>query len=315
MVANVLIAGAGQLGSRYLQGLSSYAKPLRIWVYDVSTDSLDRAKQRWLECDRQPHPVVYTNDLATLPKLLDVAIVATNADVRLKVVEHISHAASVRYWLLEKILAQRVADLHGLARATSVSDGVWVNTPMHLWPLYRAIRQQSPGERPIRAYFGGFRGLACNAIHYIDFVSRWNLAPIRGIETSGLRGQWVSSKRAGFYEVEGQISVEFSDGSELVVVGSEQSTDFQVELQANGDTWKVDESKGFASSDSGKIINAPILRQSELIAPLLDEILTRGSCELPTLAVSIGQHEPLLRALLSHWNAAMPNLLDHVPIT
>jgi hypothetical protein len=315
MAVSILIAGAGQLGSRYLQGLSSYAKPLRIWVYDTSVDSLDRAKLRWLECDRQPHPVVYTKNLATIPPELDIAIVATNADARVKVVEKISHIASVRYWVLEKILAQRVPDLHALVRATAVSDGVWVNTPMYLWPLYRAIREQSPGDRPIQAYFVGFRGLACNSIHYIDFVSRWNLASISSIETAALGGQWVSSKRAGFYEVEGELSLKFSDGSTLVVAGGEQSTGYEVKIHANDDVWQVCESKGFASTGNGKIINAPILRQTELTAPLLDEILTRGSCDLPTLAVSINQHEPLLKALLDHWNTNMPNPLDHAPIT
>lgn len=315
MVANVLIAGAGQLGSRYLQGLSSYTKPLRIWVYDPSADSLGRAEQRWLECDRQPHPVVYTDDLTAIPSLLDTAIVATNADMRLKVVENISQIASVRYWLLEKILAQRVFDLHDLARVTSDSEGVWVNTPMHLWPLYRAVREYCPGDRPINAYCGSFRGLACNSIHYIDLVSRWNLASVSSIETAALNKQWVSSKRAGFCEVEGRLSVKFSDGSTLTLAGSEQSTDYEVKIQANGDTWEIDELKGFASSESGKIINAPILRQSELTAPLVDEILASGSCGLPALAVSIGQHEPLLTALLDHWNVNMPNLLDHVPIT
>lgn len=315
MAVNVLIAGAGQLGSRYLQGLSTYAKPIRIWVYDISIDSLNRAKHRWLECDRQPHPVVYTEDFSAIPSVLDVAIVATNADVRLKMVENISRIASVRYWLLEKLLVQRVPDLHDIVRLTSLSDGAWVNTPMHLWPLYRAIREQSPSDCPIHAYFGRFRGLACNAIHYIDFVSRWNLASISGIETAALGRQWVASKRAGFYEVEGQLSIEFSDGSTLVVAGSEQATDYEVKIQANDDIWNVNESEGRAFSDSGKIIDASILRQSELTAPLLDEILARGSCGLPTLAVSIGQHEPLLRALLDHWNTNMPTLLDHAPIT
>ena len=42
MSNNLLIAGAGQLGSRYLQGLALFDKPLNIWVYDISEASLER---------------------------------------------------------------------------------------------------------------------------------------------------------------------------------------------------------------------------------------------------------------------------------
>ena len=46
MDINVLIAGAGQLGSRYLQGLSYLSVKLNIWVYDISTTSLLLDKTR-----------------------------------------------------------------------------------------------------------------------------------------------------------------------------------------------------------------------------------------------------------------------------
>jgi hypothetical protein len=293
MGANVLIAGAGQLGSRHLQGLSKCAQPIAIWVHDVSIDSLERAKQRWLECDPRPHSVVYTNDLDTIPSQFDLAIVATNADVRLGVIEDIARTASVRYWLLEKVLTQSVADLRALARPTSASLGVWVNTPMHLWPLYRKVRERC-NDQPVHAYFGPFRGLACNAIHYIDLVSGWGRGSVSRIDTSQLRGGWVASKRAGFFEVEGRLSVQFSDASTLVLEGDEQSAAYDVRIRVGDDTWYIDETKGLATCSSGATINAPILRQSELTAPLTDEILTRGYCDLPTLAVSTAQHEPLL---------------------
>jgi saccharopine dehydrogenase-like NADP-dependent oxidoreductase len=49
MKRKVLIAGAGQLGSRYLQGLSKAIEPLDIHVFDLSAEPLTRAEQRWNE--------------------------------------------------------------------------------------------------------------------------------------------------------------------------------------------------------------------------------------------------------------------------
>ncbi|WP_295583619.1 hypothetical protein [uncultured Lamprocystis sp.] len=315
MVANVLIAGAGQLGSRNLQGLSRYSKPLSIWVYDVSEESLTRAGERWAECAVRPHAVTYITDLKLIPATLDAAIVATNANVRLQVVESIGRLAKVRYWLLEKVLAQEVGDLYAIARATAEANGAWVNTPMHLWPLYQEVLNRFRRGAPIHASSVRFRGLACNAIHYIDLVSRWNNASIRSINTDGLRNQWVPSKRPGFYEAEGRLIVSFSDGSTLLLEGDEQANDYSVSLQGDDDVWVIDEAGANASSAGGQKIEAGILRQSDLIGPMLDELFKTGTCGLPTLTDSIAQHVPLLTALLQHWNANMPGRLDYAPIT
>ena len=47
MSATILIAGAGQLGSRYLQGLANCRNTLDIYVQDISKHSLQIVKQRW----------------------------------------------------------------------------------------------------------------------------------------------------------------------------------------------------------------------------------------------------------------------------
>jgi hypothetical protein len=315
MENNILIAGAGQLGSRYLQGLSRFVRPLNIWVYDISFFSLECARKRWEECSGNLHRVAYIQDLSDIPTKIDMACVATNSDVRLEVVKKITQIASVRYWILEKVLARTVAELNYQAEVTTGSSGVWVNTPMYLMPLYRAFRGNIIGGSPIHASFTGMRGLACNAIHYIDFVSRWNQGRITSIETSGLNRIWVPAKRAGFFEAEGELFVRFSDGSTLLISGNSKAQCYRVEISIDDDIWNVDENKGLAQTSCGKIISGAILRQSELTAPLLDEIFTFGRCNLPTLEMSIAQHEPLLKALLAHWNANMQEKLDYVPIT
>ena len=43
MAYNILIAVAGQLGSRYLQGLFKFNDLLNIYVFDISDDSLKTA--------------------------------------------------------------------------------------------------------------------------------------------------------------------------------------------------------------------------------------------------------------------------------
>lgn len=316
MKNKVLIVGAGQLGSRYLQGLSKVTEPLDIWVVDPSAESLTRAEQRWNEM--QPaaaHEVHYVSAQSTLPRNMDLAIVATTADVRNAVIAEIGQHVEIRHWVLEKVLTQSAAEIVDLQKMLGNCKSAWVNTPMHLWPLYRKIRELYQANTPIEASFEGFRGLACNAIHYIDFVSRWNGAPLTEVDASGLQPEWYAAKRSGFYEIDGEICVSFADGSRLKLASDRNNLGYKVKLKIAGDEWQVTESEGIARATDGRIIDGTIEFQSKLTAPMTQAIFAGVPCGLPTLAESAQQHILFLNALLEHWNRHMPNKLERLPIT
>lgn len=314
MTIEVLIAGAGQLGSRYLQGMAAYAEPLSIWVLDSSEASLARARQRWEEVAStgDAHRVRYVERVTDLPELLDLAVVATTADVRPELSLAIATQAKVENWIYEKVLAQDSSGLRMLADCVG-SGRAWVNTPRHLWSLYRQLRQRFGGE-PLSARFEGFQGLACNTIHYLDFVSRWNNADVAVVDTRDLEPQWQPAKREGFYEVEGQLRAEFSDGSRLLLASGAGGEEYKVTLQSGAQEWHVFEAKGYATSGQGERIEGDSALQSALTAPLMADIFHRGTCQLPTLERSVQQHEKFLTALLAHWHAC-GNAGDLLPIT
>ena len=80
-----LIIGAGQLGSRHLQGLLKFEKEQLVYVLDPSENSLNISKERAQEVENK-HNVIYRNDWGELPTEFDLVIVATGANVRSKVV-------------------------------------------------------------------------------------------------------------------------------------------------------------------------------------------------------------------------------------
>jgi hypothetical protein len=253
--------------------------------------------------------------LDSIPEQFDIAFITCTADVRVDVVRNISKKAVVKYWVLEKVLAQSQAALLELNNLLINSGGVWVNTPMYLYPLYIEIRKLYNSSMPVIAKFLGFRGLACNAIHYIDFVCRWNNTDILNYDISQLENIWVESKRPRFYDINGKLTFKLGDGSKLILVGSDRSEGFKIELKVEEETWFIDESKGLAKSSKGNFINAPILLQSQLTADLLKELIINHNCNLPTLTESIEQHKILLEALLKHWNQNMPNKTSILAIT
>ncbi len=127
----ILISGVGQLGSRHLQGLAYSANPLQIHLHDVSAASLETALGRWREVAAADsvHQVRLHNDFATLPKSIDIVIVATTAGVRPEVVRAITQQAKVEGWVLEKVHAQSEAGLEDLIELAGQGACAWVNTP------------------------------------------------------------------------------------------------------------------------------------------------------------------------------------------
>jgi hypothetical protein len=316
MKRKVLIAGAGQLGSRYLQGLSKVREALDIYVFDLSVESLTRAEQRWSEMHpAAEHDVHYVSVLSALPVKMDLAIVATTADVRTVLVAEIANHANIRYWVLEKVLTQSSAEITELQKLLGGDKSAWVNTPMHLWSLYCNIRALYPTGKPIEATFEGFRGLACNAIHYVDFVSRWNGAPPTEVDASGLQSEWYPAKRDGFYEIDGKIRLQFADGSKLNLASERNNLGYKVKLKIDGDEWQVSESEGVALSADGRRIEGGIQFQSALTAPMIEAIFNGTSCGLPSLQESAQQHGLFLNTLLDHWNRHMPEKRERLPIT
>ena len=316
MKNKVLIAGGGQLGSRYLQGLAKYGSSLQIYVYDISNNSLDLCKKRWIES--QPlshHSVFYINELSLLPKTLDLAIVSTTADVRLSVILDIKAKTKVDNWILEKILAQSINELDSLRNELIENNSVWVNTPMFIYPLYRQIKDHSPNRQRIIANFKGFNGLACNSIHYIDLINRWNNSRITEVKTNRLNKSWHPSPRSKFEEIYGEIKVFYEDKSVLTLSKELKDKDFLIKIKIGDLVWDVSEKKRLATNNLGKRICAGTLMQSEMTSDLIYKIFNGLDTFLPTLEQSYYQHKFYLNSLIKHKNLFSNEIYNHVQIT
>ncbi len=312
---NILISGAGQLGSRYLQGLSKVTKALKIYVFDISSESLLVAKERWEECNNNKYEVEYISDYNKLPNSINLTIVSSTANVRVEIIKNILQFSKVEYWILEKILAQSIDDLNEINNLIKNPTHAWVNTPMHAWPLYKQLINLYPNPTKVISNFLNFRGLACNSIHYIDFISRWTNSDIENIDVSHLHKFWVPSKRLGFYEIEGKLNLKYKDGSILNMTSKTDENIYSVEIKVNDNLWKIYENEGYAINIKGEKIKGAVLYQSDLTPIIVENILINGLCELPTLSQSINQHLPLLESLTNHWNNYMEIKCTSLPIT
>lgn len=317
-VAAILISGAGQLGSRYLQGLAKCRLPLRIYVQDIHEEALGRAEQRWNEAlgPETHHAVSFHTSIESLPRQVDIAIVTTTADVRPRVVGEIAGLAAVRSWVLEKVLAQSEAGLDEIKSHIEDRSNAWVNTPRRMMPWHQQIKSQLALNRPLELKVeGGLWGLACNAVHYLDLVTWWTGETLLDVRTDRLNPKWFEGKRKGYWEVSGLLEARFSGGSRALLSARENGDPDSLEVSDAHLSWQINEAEGLARRSDGIEIPGRISYQSEMSASLVESILESGRCELPTLERSAALHRIFIRSVLEHWKRAGNPTATFVPIT
>jgi len=317
--SRVLLVGAGQLGSRYLQGFVASNCNLAITVIDPSDESLQIAKSRWLEAggELSRHEIQWKKSLPTDLDYIDVAFIVTSSKGRANLVHSIASKAKVRYWVLEKVLAQSRSELELIRSSVITATGAWVNTPRRMMRWHNDLKEVFREKGPLTiSYSAGLWGLACNSIHFIDLVAWWTGESLLSVDNSGLAKEWFDSKRAGYFEIFGNLRAVFSGGTVLSLSAHDGAADQPLCVELNdGSVWEVDEHTGFAYGPDGRTVEGQIEFQSQLTGRLVDDILLKGQCLLPTLDESYVMHALFIDALLMHWNYSQNRNDEIIPIT
>ena len=292
---NILLVGAGNVGSRYLQGLSRVKLDLCITVVDLSDLSLKKAKKRWFDVggDKSQHKTRWCNELPQDLDLIDLAIITTSAEGRADLIKQISKSVRVSYWILEKVLAQSKQELDIIQAATIDAKGTWVNMVRRILDWHQQLKFKFCEQGPLKAKkIGGLWGLACNTMHFIDLISWWTGESLLSVNTSKLDPIWLKSKRPGYFEVTGELLAIFSGGTELILQSQPNTTEevMYIELP-NKNIWSIDELNGVAFKSKKDFFKGEFKLQSQLTEPLVTKILTSGICELTTLKQSSEQHQ------------------------
>lgn len=320
----ILIIGAGQLGSRHLQGVLKNTTPLHVYVVDPSDASLHTAKERANEVEHA-HTISFSTSLDASIQSIDVAIVATNANVREKVVTHLLETLHVKYLILEKVLFPDLTAYGNIGELIARKKiSTWVNHPRRMYPIYQKIKNQlhDNNQAKIHATVNGNNwGLGCNGLHYIDLICFLNDTQVREIDTSLLDATIHESKRAGYIEFTGTLTVKFTCGSSLILT-SFDGTPLQgnIVIQSHSFKWLIQEG-GKAEVDffqAGQAVKTEEIKplfQSELSTTLIASILKEGKCELPSYSEAQAQHISFVTALLDFYQTTIGEKTTNLNIT
>ena len=319
MMYTIVLAGAGNIGSRHLQGLTRSVHDLDIWVYDLNEESLKVSKERY---EQMPvngvKDVHYVSSLDKIPEKIDVVIVATGSKPRASIVKDILRVKSVRYMVLEKFLFGKLSEYEEIAELFK-KKGVkaWVNCPYRMFDGYKQLKGKIDVSSPLIASFGngGNWGLCCNAIHYIDIFMYLIGQEDYSIDVSQLEEEVFESKRPGYVELIGNLIIKTPHGDSLTLQTSKDGEFIQEVNILNGKhRILIDENASTVNCD-GEMFQLGYTFQSGLSGKLIDEIVETGSCDLSSFEKSSHYHIQFLNAIIPFINKIKGWTNDACPIT
>lgn len=319
MKNKIILVGAGNIGRRYLEGITKLDTSLEIDVYDKNINSLSITEQKYYEINskNKKHKISFNNYKKKTN--CDLIIIATSSYERLKVIEQYKNKFNSQFWLIEKVLEQSSDNINNILSHLHKNNEVvaWVNTPRRIMKFYAELKKKIYPNIPKKiSVTGGLWGMACNSIHFIDMVEWITNQKIVSVNTINLDSKWIKSKRKGFYEITGELSVTFSKGTELILSSNPLLQDYIIDIKIkDNDFWQIDETNGIMKHSSGKKIIGKVDHVSDLSGDLVKNILVNGSCNLTNIEESSRQHKVLLDELLKHWNIHNNKKDIMVPIT
>ena len=315
---NVAIIGAGQLGSRHLQGLKGAASPLSITVVDSSEESLKVAAERYEAIPAIGEKQVnYTTSLQQLSPELDLVIIATGSKPRAAIIKALLGTSKVKNLVLEKVLFPRISEYEEIEMLLKKQKiNCWVNCPRRMFGMYQQIAGLIDRTKPIAMESAGENwGLCCNGIHIIDIFMYLTGESIFSVDTSRINREIEDSKRPGYIEMTGKVTITTPTGSSLTLVSENGFQGEKGKFVHNGDmNVYIDEGKGYWKVGESEIpYKMPF--QSQLTGILADEILATGYCPLTPFEISSSYHKAFVSSLLDVYSNIIGENSDILPIT
>jgi hypothetical protein len=321
----IAIIGAGQLGSRHLQGLAKSSFAIQIEVIDPFEDSLHIAKQRYLEIEKSKYVknIYFNTSIDQLSDKIDLVIVATGANVRSKVIIELLTKKTVTNLILEKVLFQSIEEYRIIDELLNETNTkCWVNHPRRMFPIYKTLRDELKNANNISYNFqGGDWGLGCNSLHFIDHLAFLSNSTELELDSKYLDNEIYPSKRKGFSEFNGLLVGSLSNNN-FTLSSNVNHTQSIFTIVSDVISIIIDESKGEMlisrkendwkwESKNEKIIYF----QSELTNILINDILIENKCELPTYKDASKLHLPFIKCLLDHMQKITGQEHKNCPIT
>lgn len=321
----IVLIGAGQLGSRHLQGIAKSEIPISIEVVEPFAGSRETAKLRFEEIPSNTNikNISFYESINQLSNELDLVIIATNADVRFKIIEELLKSRKVFNLVLEKVLFQKIEEYKLTDKLLKESNTkCWVNHPRRMFPFYQKLKKELKNASRIHFNIsGGNWRLGCNGLHFLDCFSFLCENNNLELNLNLLEKEIYETKRSGFKEVNGLLCGNFDKSTFSINCFPNNLSPVQFNITSDTLNILIDETSGWYKiseknnnweniEDKEKIIYF----QSELTNLLINDIFN-NDCKLPTYDEAMKLHLIYLTNIINHINTFSNTKYDYCPIT
>ena len=301
---DVLIIGCGNIGKRYLESLNNVLNNLKINVYiiDPNTENITSAL-KLCNSDLINNVKVIDYDYLQYLHKIDLAIVATCANIRKNIIINITDSNKIKYMILEKVLFNKIEDFDVIYQLLEKKQiKAWVNCPRRLWSVNQYIKNNhlKKGNTTMHIY-GNNWNMACNAIHFIDLYSYFTAKKINKLFH---HASFVtdSPNRKNYKEITGTIYADnkTNSGRGLVVsCGINTTYSLNMILINDNELLHVSDNRSISTltiinSEKIKMLEFNNEHLSQQIHQEISNILVDGECNLPNYLESASCHKPMI---------------------
>ena len=320
---DILLIGAGQIGSRHLQSLALLDVAAHIDVVDPSEKASAVAQARYDEISSiaAKPSIAFLDAVEKIKAHYDVVLITTDSLPRRKILENVVAHTELKYLILEKFLFPRLEDYAAVSQLL-IQHGTkaFVNTARRLYEDYQEITPLFEASKNIRFQVSGSNwGLGCNGIHFLDLFAMMTRNTNVTLEMQEVDKELMPSKRANYAEFSGTLKG-FDDQNNTLEITSHRdgSAPLIVEISADNRRVIVNESaREMSISTENNVQSKPfrVKYQSELTQVVVKDLVQRGTCQLTNYEDSSQLHQVFLTAFLKHYNQITGQQTDLCPIT
>ena len=320
----IVIFGLGNVGRRYLEAIILIKSPINIYVYDKNLNALKLAQKTFFSSS--PNLIknknfFFSRSIQNNIKRADLAIIATNSDVRKKVFFNILKKIKINKFIFEKVLFQDLKDynfVYNHFKNNNIKG--WVNCHYRYNPLFKKIKKRINKLNNFTIELNGNNwGMGCNSIHFIDFFCYLFDNKVYSMDSSELIKKKFKSKRAGFIEFFGKLSIENDCGNKMYL-----EDDFKyfgkMNLIIKNKNYYFNYNfitKKISEKINGRLINSiyemPLLSRS--IDIQIKKIISESNCELVNILESIDIHKIMHKSFQEHTKTLYKKDITKLAIT
>lgn len=304
IMKNIVIFGCGGIGLRYAEGIAALeydvnlymVEPIESQVVKVSKIYEDARKEAGLKSKHTLH----LNEI--LPDLIDILIVSTSSFVREEIVKEVLSKHTVKSMFLEKFLFPRyeaydeiLALIKDAGLKTYVST--WMHIPDAFQKLFNSSKIKDGCKITVR---GDGYGLGCNAVHFINLLDHFSSKGKIEIVSSEVY-ELRQSKRAGYYEIDGQLTV-MKSSIVMEIISDNNSPTGEIEFYVDGKlrgVFRFGEMVIIEEGASNKEIKYPVEMMAEIVKNEIISLIETGEAGLTPFNNSIRHHHLIFEAFSS----------------